>query len=85
VNTLGKFVKSVRAFGDVLSRPVVAPAEFHTPRVGLALGGGFARALAHIGVLKVLEEEGIPVDCVAGTSVGAIIGAMYCSGVSAKR
>src|SRR5258706_7203787 len=55
------------------------------PRVGLALGGGFARGLAHIGVLKVLEEEGIPIDCVAGTSVGAIIAAMYCSGVTAKE
>jgi len=55
------------------------------PRLGLALGGGFARGLAHIGVLKVLEEEKIPVDYVAGTSVGAAIGAIYCSGVSAKE
>jgi NTE family protein len=85
VKTLGKLVKSVRAFGDVLSRPVGAPAEFQRPRVGLALGGGFARGLAHVGVLKVLEEEGIPIDCVAGTSVGAIIGAMYCSGVTARE
>jgi len=46
-------------------------------RIGLALGGGGARGLAHIGVLKVLEEEGIPVDVMAGTSFGAIIGAMY--------
>jgi len=53
------------------------------PTLGLALGGGFARGIAHIGVLKVLEEEGIPVDYVAGTSVGAIIGAGYCSGMSA--
>ena len=52
------------------------------PRVGLALGGGFARGLAHVGVLKVLEEEQIPIDFVAGTSVGALIGAVYCSGVS---
>ena len=85
MTTLGRFVKSVRAFGDVLSRPVAAAAEFRKPKVGLALGGGFARGLAHIGVLKVLEEEGIPIDCVAGTSVGAIIGAMYCSGVTAKE
>lgn len=53
--------------------------------MGVALGGGFARGLAHIGVLKVLEEEGIPIDYVAGTSVGAVIGAAYCSGVSAKE
>ena len=51
------------------------------PRVGLALAGGFARGLAHIGVLRVLREAGIPVDCVAGTSVGALIAASYCAGV----
>jgi len=47
----------------------------------VALGGGFARGIAHIGVLKVLEEEGIPVRVVTGTSVGALIGASYCSGL----
>ena len=51
--------------------------------LGLALGGGFARGLAHIGVLKALEEAEIPVDFVAGTSVGAIIGACYCAGMNA--
>ena len=50
--------------------------------IGLALGGGFARGIVHVGVLKVLEQEGIPVSFVAGTSVGALIGAAYCSGVS---
>jgi NTE family protein len=50
------------------------------PRVGLALAGGFARGIAHIGVLRVLLEAGIPIDCVAGTSVGALIGATYCAG-----
>ena len=50
------------------------------PRVGLALAGGFARGIAHIGVLRVLREAGIPVDVVAGTSVGALIGAAYCAG-----
>jgi NTE family protein len=48
----------------------------------LALGGGFARGIAHVGVLKVLEKEGIAVRVVAGTSVGALIGAAYCSGVT---
>src|SRR5271169_2771700 len=52
------------------------------PRIGLALGGGFARGIAHIGVLRVLQEEGIPIDLVAGTSVGALIGAAYCSGAT---
>ena len=53
--------------------------------LGIALGGGFARGIAHVGVLKVLEEENIPVDYVAGTSVGAIIGAGYCSGMTAAE
>jgi NTE family protein len=53
------------------------------PTFGIALGGGFARGMAHIGALKVLEEENIPVDYVAGTSVGAIIGAAYCGGMTA--
>ncbi|HXB22172.1 MAG TPA: patatin-like phospholipase family protein [Candidatus Solibacter sp.] len=51
----------------------------------MALGGGFARGLAHIGVLKVLEEENIAVDFIAGTSVGSVIGAAYASGISAKE
>lgn len=46
-------------------------------KVGLALGGGGARGLAHIGVLKVLEKENIPIDLITGTSMGAIIGAVY--------
>jgi NTE family protein len=50
------------------------------PRVGLALAGGFARGIAHIGVLRILREAGIPIDVVAGTSVGALIGAAYCAG-----
>ena len=51
------------------------------PRVGLALAGGFARGIAHVGVLRALTNAGIPIDAVAGTSVGALIGACYCAGV----
>ena len=76
-----KIVRSVQAFGRELSRKAVAP-EPRIPAIGLALGGGFARGMAHIGVLKVLEEEKIPIRFVAGTSVGALIGAAYCSGLS---
>ena len=47
------------------------------PRVGLALGGGFARGIAHIGVLKALQENGVKVDYVSGTSVGALIASAY--------
>lgn len=52
-------------------------------KVGLALGGGSARGLAHIGVLKVLEKGKIPIDMIAGTSAGALIGALYARGSSA--
>lgn len=51
-------------------------------RVGLALGGGGARGLAHIGVLKALEEESIPLHIIAGTSVGALVGGAYASGIT---
>jgi len=54
-------------------------------RLGLVLGGGGARGLAHIGVLKVLEKAGISVDLVAGTSMGAVLGAFYLAGVTAER
>lgn len=55
------------------------------PRIGLVLGGGGARGAAHIGVLKVLEEERIPVDMVVGTSMGAIAAGLYASGMSAAE
>ncbi|MDH5833582.1 patatin-like phospholipase family protein [Luteimonas sp. M1R5S59] len=51
------------------------------PSVGLALGGGGARGIAHISVLRKLEELGIPVDCIAGTSMGALVGGMYAVGM----
>lgn len=53
------------------------------PRLGMALGGGGTRGGIHIGVFKVLEREGIPVHCVAGTSIGALVGAMYAANQSA--
>ncbi|HEY42802.1 MAG TPA: patatin-like phospholipase family protein [Anaerolineae bacterium] len=56
--------------------------KLRRPVVGLALSGGGARGLAHIGVLKVLEREGIPIDCLAGSSMGGIIAAVYAAGVS---
>jgi len=51
------------------------------PRVGLALSGGAARGVAHVGVLKVLVEAGVPVDCVAGTSAGALVGGAFAAGM----
>src|SRR5262250_3408634 len=53
------------------------------PRIGLALAGGGARGGAHIGVLKVLEELRVPIDCIAGTSMGALVGGGYASGMPA--
>ena len=83
VKSLGKIIRSVQAFGRELSRkPSSPPVTDRVPAIGLALGGGFARGIAHIGVLKVLEQEGIPIRVVTGTSVGALIGACYCSGLS---
>ena len=82
MKTLGKVIRSVQAFGREFSRKPAALEIGSAPAIGIALGGGFARGIAHIGVLKVLEEEGIPIHCIAGTSVGALIGAAYCSGLS---
>jgi NTE family protein len=54
-------------------------------KVGLALSGGGARGLAHIGVLKVLEQENVPIDFLAGTSMGGVIAAVYATGVPARE
>src|SRR5437763_16770667 len=64
----------------VLLAPNVDAAE--RQRVGLVLGGGGARGGAHLGVLEVLEELRVPVDCIAGTSMGALVGGAYAAGVS---
>jgi NTE family protein len=66
------------AYGDAAERTA-------RPKIGLALAGGFARGIAHIGVLRAFRDAGIPIDCVAGTSVGALIGAGFCSGVSLEK
>jgi NTE family protein len=79
------------AVAAIASWSAEAPAAVETPaaasptrpRVGLVLSGGGARGLAHVGVLKVLERERVPVDLVVGTSMGAIIGGLYASGMRA--
>jgi len=65
----------------LLLQGVEAFAQEKKPRVGLVLGGGGARGMAHLGVLKVLEEMRIPIACVAGTSMGALVGGVYASGM----
>ncbi|MDR0822688.1 MAG: patatin-like phospholipase family protein [Endomicrobium sp.] len=52
------------------------------PSIALVLGGGGARGFAHVGVLEIMESEGVPIDLVVGTSMGSIVGALYCSGMS---
>jgi NTE family protein len=73
-NWLGKAIRGLRSFAYNSGGP--------RPKVGVALGGGFARGIAHIGVLRVLEQYEIPVDFIAGTSVGALIAAAYASGTT---
>ena len=80
-----------RALLVITSLPIAAPvtaqadepaAGANRPRVGLALGGGGARGAAHIGVLRELERLRIPIDAIAGTSMGAVVGGLYASGKS---
>ena len=61
-----------------------AAAASGRPRIGLVLAGGGAKGGAHVGVLKVLEEMHVPIDCIAGTSMGALVGGGYASGIPAK-
>src|ERR1700676_1806476 len=66
--------------GDVASQ--VLPGR---PRVGLVLSGGGARGATHIGVLKMLDQLHVPVDVIAGTSMGAVVGGLYASGMSGEQ
>jgi NTE family protein len=68
---------------DAASHPTPEPGE--RPRTCLVLGGGGARGAAHIGVLKVLEREHVPIDCIVGTSMGAVVGGLYASGYTADE
>jgi len=60
-------------------------AESKRPKIGLALGSGGSRGLAHIGVIKALEENNIPIDFIAGSSIGAMAGGFYAAGLSIKK
>lgn len=78
---LQNVAEGIRAFAHGGKR--LAP--YRRPRIGLALGGGFARGIAHIGVLKALLDARIPIDCVAGTSVGALIGAAFATSTPLEK
>jgi NTE family protein len=75
-------VAAVAAEPAVAEQGAAAPAR---PRIGLVLGGGGAKGAAHVGVLGVLDEMRIPVDCVVGTSMGALVGGAYASGLDADE
>jgi NTE family protein len=87
----------VAALAACTTAPVVKPAEpplatpepvmtiKRPPKIGLALGGGAARGFAHVGVIQALEEAGIKVDLVVGTSAGSLVGAIYASGKTAAQ
>lgn len=68
-----------------LNKGIYEIMKWWSQRIGLALGGGGARGLTHIGVLKVFEEEGIPIYVIAGTSIGALVGGAYASGTSTEE
>lgn len=59
-------------------------AKLERPKIGLALGSGGARGLAHIGIIKVLEKNNIPIDFIAGSSIGAMVGGFYAAGMSVE-
>ncbi len=83
----GPPIRVATAVGFILCLPIVGAAQpvgvDARPRIGLALGGGSARGLAHVGVLEWLEEHRIPVDVIAGTSIGGLVGGGYATGRSA--
>jgi NTE family protein len=75
----------VAVLGPALcSAQTAGTTEAARPRIGLVLSGGGARGAAHVGVLKVLDEMHIPIDAIAGTSMGAVVGGLYASGMSAR-
>lgn len=78
-------MKFILFFCLCLSFFTQAQVDHERPKVGLVLSGGGAKGLAHIGALKIIEESGVKIDYIAGTSMGAIIGGLYASGYTAKQ
>ena len=90
---LGRLLRSavslLRDFAYKPQNPIITsapkPETSRRPRMGLALGGGFARGVAHVGVLKVFSENAIPIDALAGTSAGSLVAAAFASGCSIEE
>ena len=74
--------RSLALAGLLVAASLTHAAEATRPRIGLVLGGGGARGAAHIGVLEVLEQLRVPVDCVAGTSMGGLVSGAFAAGLS---
>jgi len=79
------FVVFATSIAPLLAQSSQLPAPSTRPRIGLVLSGGGARGFAHVGVIKALEEMGIPIDYIAGTSMGAMVGSLYASGMSSEQ
>ncbi len=76
------FMLCLLSAAPALAQQVAAEQPPLRPRIGLVLSGGGARGLAHVGVLKVLEQHRVPIDAIAGTSMGAVIGGLYAAGMT---
>lgn len=79
---VGSFIATVRRLARPPNPVLPATAIAATPKIGLALGGGFARGIVHAGLLKVFEQNRIPIHCITGVSAGAIVAAAYASGAT---
>lgn len=77
------FLLALISFNLYAQKLPTIPKKMNRPTVALVLSGGGAKGFAHVGVLKVLEEEGIPIDLIVGTSIGSLVGGFYASGYSA--
>ena len=84
-----RFIATLACIRALLAAvPAIAADEgesAHDPRIGLVLSGGGSRGLAHVGVLQVLEQLKVPIDAIVGTSMGAVVGGLYASGMSADE
>lgn len=83
--TFALWLALVAATGALRAAEASPDAPPDRPRIGLVLSGGGARGAAHVGVLRVLEEMRVPVDAIAGTSMGAVVGGLYAAGMSAAE
>src|SRR3990167_10594060 len=89
IHSLAFFLIALAMLGEVkpaLADPQAAAGSAKTrPKICVVLSGGGARGAAHVGVLKVLEEYRVPVDCIAGTSMGSLVGAAFATGTSIEE